>query len=108
MANIRAYVGLNYGSEEWPRHHATKVICNSLANQNINACTILPCFGLWQGEAENSLCVDLVNVNEAAASTALQNIAHELAQWEILYTVENRSETVHNDATAERALLSQA
>lgn len=108
MANIRAYIGLDYGGEEWSRDHAAKIICENLNYRGIAACTILPCFGMWQGEVENSLCVDLVNADEKAAKTAFKSIAHELAQWEILYTVGNRSETIHNDATAARTLLNQA
>ena len=108
MTNMNAYIGLNYGGKEWSREYAARTICKCLNDNKISACTILPCFGLWQGEAENSLCVTLINVNEEDAAAALQSVAHELAQWEILYTCGNRSVTIRNDASAARAELAQA
>lgn len=108
--NVTAYIGRDYGIGEWPTDTVVRETCHALSVCGIDGATFTECVGMWRGECENSIRVDLLNVDEQAAVDALNRITIELAQWAIAYTVNGAGyhETA-NDPTRDRErLASQA
>lgn len=100
--NVTAYIGRDYGIGEWPTDTVVRETCHALSVCGIDGATFSEC--------ENSIRVDLLNVDEQAAVDALNRITIELAQWAIAYTVNGAGyhETA-NDPTRDRErLASQA
>lgn len=85
MSNVKAYIGMDYGGEEWTLDEAITVIAEELSKEGIKGMTVIPALGMWQGEIERSLVVDLLDVDEGAAGKALQSICNELLQYEVIY-----------------------
>lgn len=102
MANITAYIGKDHGGEEWATSHVVGVCCKAFGGVGIDGATFGECVGMWRGECENSVRVDLLNVDTAAARHALKWACRALMQWSIVYTVDGAGMHEVTDDAAKR------
>lgn len=102
--NITAFVGHDFGGREWTSREVMKATIKALNREGIEYATFSECVGCWRDGFETSTRVELLEVDTAKARKALEAVAVELMQWEIIYTV-NGSDTFHimNDPTEARA-----
>ena len=104
MNNVTAYIGRNYGADEWTTGDVVRVACKALMGVGIDGATFAECYGVWQGQPENSMRLDLLNVNASEARRALKWICRALKQWAIVYTIDGQGmHEVTDDAAKRRA-----
>lgn len=104
MNNVTAYIGRDYGTNEWKTADVVRVACQALAAVGIDGATFAECYGVWQGERENSVRLDLLAVDADKARKALKWTCRALKQWAIVYTVDGQGmHEVTDDAAKRRA-----
>lgn len=102
--NITAFIGRDYGFGEHTTSHVMNTTLNALMSYGINGATFSEAVGIWQGESENSVRVELLGVDEHAAHMALKAACCALMQWEIVYTVNGQGmKSVKDNAEMRRA-----
>lgn len=105
MSNVTAYIGRDYGTAEHTTHHVVNVTAEHLMSNGIDSATFSECIGVWCGDVENSVRVDLLNVDIISAHAALHAVCVDLMQWQIIYTIDGATNvTIDNDPTAARAI----
>ena len=57
-----------------------------ILSKHVQGCTVYLTTGVWEGVAENSLCIELVNTTFPVVSTIAQAIKEANNQDAILYT----------------------
>lgn len=103
-ANITAFIGRDYGFGEHSAKHVMSTTLDALRRYGINGATFSEAVGVWQGESENSIRVELLSVDECAAHMALKAACKALMQWEIVYTVNGQGmKSVKDNAAKRRA-----
>lgn len=104
MSNVTAYIGRDYGNAEHTTRHVVNVTAERLMTNGIDGATFAECVGMWQGDVENSIRVDLLDCSVIDAHAALYAVCVDLMQWEIVYTIDGSTNvTIKNDPTAARA-----
>ena len=104
MENVTAYIGRDYGAGEWSANDVYRVAAKALEAVGIDGMTFCECIGVWQGQPENSVRLDLLAVDASEARRALKWICRALKQWAIVYTVDGQGmHEVTDDAAKRRA-----
>ncbi len=104
MNNVTAYIGRDYGNGEHTFDHVCNVIAHALAGVGIESMTVSEAVGVWHGETENSVRLELLAVDAGEARRALKWICRALKQWAIVYTVDGQGlHEVTDDAAKRRA-----
>ena len=104
MENVTAYIGRDYGAGEWTANDVYRVASKALMAVGIDGATFAECYGVWNGEAEHSIRLDLLNVDASEARRALKWMCRALKQWAIVYTIDGRGmHEVTDDAAKRRA-----
>lgn len=102
MNNVTAYIGKDHGGKEWTTRDVVRVCCKALAGVGIDGATFCECSGVWRGETECSIRIDLLNVDHDAARKALKWACRALMQWSIVYTVDGKGMLEVTDDAAKR------
>lgn len=104
MANITAFIGRDFGIGEHSSRHVANVTMSHLIENGIDGATFTDCVGVWRGDVENSIRVDVIGCDACAAHVALQSACVELMQWSILYVVDGVYNVfIENDPSDDRA-----
>lgn len=102
MANVTAYIGKDHGGEEWTTVEVTDVIARAFSFVGIDGMTISEAVGMWRGEVEKSIRLELLNVDLTAARRALKWACRALMQWSIVYTIDGKGMHEVTDNAAKR------
>ena len=104
MRNVTAYIGRDYGVGVHTSDHVVEVVAARLMENGIAGATFSDAVGIWNGEIERSVRVELLGATILDAHAALTYACVDLMQWEIVYTIDGRENvTISNDPTAARA-----
>lgn len=103
MSNITAFIGCDHGNGEHTLEHVINTVNKAMQFYKIYGATFSQAVGIWQGEAENSIRVEFLNVDEHAAHMTLKAACRALMQWEIIYTVNGiKNVTIKDNAEKRR------
>lgn len=102
MANVTAYLGKDHGGEEWTTDEVADVVAKAFSFVGIDGMTISEAMGMWRGEVEKSIRLELLNVDPAAARHALTWACRALMQWSIVYTIDGKGMHEVTDDAAKR------
>ncbi len=100
--NVTAYIGRDYGDGEHTAEHVCRIAARALKAAGIDSMTLSECVGVWHGETEQSIRVDLLQVDPVAARKALKWTCRALKQWAIVYTIDGAGMLEVTDNAAKR------
>jgi hypothetical protein len=104
MCNVTAYIGRDYGRGEHSSEHVISTAARALQSNGIDGATFSDAVGMWRGEVERSVRVELLDCSIIDAHAALYDMCVDLMQWSIIYTIDGRvNVSIENDPTAARA-----
>lgn len=106
--NVTAYIGHDYGIGVWTTEQVYESVAMALRAFGIDGATLSEAVGMWRGHLEQSTRVELLSVDEETAKAALTAICADLAQYEIVYTVNGHGmAVVVADAATIRAEMAE-
>lgn len=107
MNNVTAYIGRDFGRGEWSSKDVVMATLDAMQDHGIEGATFTEAVGFWNGEAENSIRVEMLGVDVEAARAMLCDVCESLMQWAIAYTIDGQGHyMVEQDPTAARAAYS--
>lgn len=73
MNNVTAYIGRDFGRGEWSSKDVVMATLDAMQDHGIEGATFTEAVGFWNGEAENSIRVEMLGVDVEAAPVVSLN-----------------------------------
>lgn len=104
--NVTAFIGRDYGHGEHDGEHVIKTAIRHLARNGIDGATFSDAIGVWNGEVERSIRLELLDCSVLDAHAALHGVCVDLMQWSIAYVIDGKTTVfIEHDPTAAREAL---